>query len=286
MPYGDLERQAVQRFASAADLGAAECTIEEREEFEPHLALGNVVYAGVDYSRVVPLAASAADVLVWDGGNNDFPFVRPDLHIVLVDALRPGQETTHHPGETVLRMADVVVVAKSDAASAQAIAQVEANVRAVNRDVPVLRGGSPIFLDDEGAVRGRKVLVVEDGPTTTHGGMPWGAGYVAAQRAGALEIVNPRPYAVGEIAEVFDRYRNIGPVLPAMGYSKRQIEALARTIERVPAEVVVAATPIDLKSLVAIGKPVVRARYEFADLEKPGLVGVVETFLRRRGLQT
>jgi predicted GTPase len=286
MPYGDLERQAVQRFASAADLGAAECTIEEREEFEPHLALGNVVYAGVDYSRVVPLAASAADVLVWDGGNNDFPFVRPDLHIVLVDALRPGQETTHHPGETVLRMADVVVVAKSDAASAQAIAQVEANVRAVNKDVPVLRGGSPIFLDDEGAVRGRKVLVVEDGPTTTHGDMPWGAGYVAAQRAGALEIVNPRPYAVGEIAEVFDRYRNIGPVLPAMGYSKRQIEALARTIERVPAEVVVAATPIDLKSLVAIGKPVVRARYEFADLEKPGLVGVVETFLRRRGLQT
>lgn len=284
MPYGDLERQAVQHFESAADLDAADCTIEEREEFEPHLALGNAVFAGVDYHRILPLAAAASDVLVWDGGNNDFPFVRPDLHIVLVDALRPGQETTHHPGEAVLRMADVVLVAKADAATESAIAQVEANVRAINPDAPIVRGGSPIRLDDEAAVRGRKVLVVEDGPTTTHGDMPWGAGYVAATNAGAAQIVDPRGYAQGEIADVFARYPHIGAVLPAMGYSRRQIEALARTIERVPADIVVAATPMDLKSLAGIDKPVVRARYEFSDLRSPGLASVVEKFLRTRGL--
>lgn len=284
MPYGDLERQAVQRFAALADLDAAECTIEEREEYEPHLALGSTVYAGVDYARILPLAESESDVLIWDGGNNDFPFVRPDLHIVLVDALRPGQETTHHPGEAVLRMADVVVVAKADAASAADVAQAEANVRAVHGRVPIVRGGSPIRLDDETQVRGKTVLVIEDGPTTTHGDMPWGAGYVAATRAGAAQIIDPRPYADGEIADVFARYPHLGPVLPAMGYSKREIAALARTIERVPADIVVAATPIDLKSLTGIGKPVVRARYEYAELETPGLAGVVEAFLKRAGL--
>jgi predicted GTPase len=284
MPYGDLERQAVQKFATPGDLDSADCTIEEREEYEPHLALGSTVYAGVDYARILPLAESGSDVLIWDGGNNDFPFLRPDLHIVLVDALRPGQETTHHPGETVLRMADVVVVAKADAASAADVAQVEANVRAVRGRVPIVHGGSPIRLDDEAQVRGKTVLVIEDGPTTTHGDMPWGAGYVAATRAGAAQIIDPRPYADGEIADVFARYPHLGPVLPAMGYSKRQIAALARTIERVPADVVVAATPIDLKSLAGIDKPVMRARYEYAELESPGLTGVVEAFLKHMGL--
>ncbi|MEX0957679.1 MAG: cyclic 2,3-diphosphoglycerate synthase [Burkholderiales bacterium] len=284
MPYGDLERQAVQQFAALGDLDAADCTIEEREEYEPHLALGNTVYAGVDYARILPLAESESDVLVWDGGNNDFPFVRPDLHIVLVDALRPGQETTHHPGETVLRMADVVVIAKADAACADSVSQVEANVRAVQGRVPVVRGGSPIRLDDETQVRGKTVLVIEDGPSMTHGDMPWGAGYVAATRAGAAQIIDPRSYAEAEIADVFARYPHLGPVLPAIGYSKRQIAALARTIERVPADMVVAATPIDLKSLAGIDKPVMRARYEYAELESPGLTGVVEAFLKRAGL--
>jgi predicted GTPase len=286
MPYGDLERQAVQRFDSLAQLDASECTIEEREEFEPHLAMGNVVYAGVDYTRIVPLATASSDILVWDGGNNDFPFVRPDLHIVLVDALRPGQEATHHPGETVLRMADAVIIAKADSAEASQVSRVEANVRAVNPGAPIIRAASPVALDDESLVRGRSVLVVEDGPTTTHGEMPWGAGYVAAREAGAARIVDPRPFAEGEILEMFSRYPHLGPVLPAMGYSREQIDALARTIDRVPADVVVAATPIDLKSLAGIAKPVVRARYEFADLDSPGLGGMVETFLRNRGLAT
>jgi len=210
--------------------------------------------------------------------------VRPDLHIVLVDALRPGQETTHHPGEAVLRMADVVVIAKADAAPASQVSKVEANVRAVNPHARLVRGGSPVRLDNESLVRGKSVLVVEDGPTTTHGDMPWGAGYVAATNAHAARIVDPRPFALEEIAEVFARYPQLGPVLPAIGYSRRQIEALARTIERVPADVVVAATPIDLKSLVGIGKPVVRARYDYAELESPGLGGLVEAFLRRRRL--
>lgn len=284
MPYGDLERQAVQRFASIADLDAAACTIEEREEFEPHLALGNIVYAGVDYERVLRLAEAASDVIVWDGGNNDFPFIRPDLHIVLVDPLRPGHETTHHPGEAVLRMADVVVVAKTNAAASAAVEHVIANARELNPDAPIVRAASPVRLDDETAVRGKRVLVVEDGPTTTHGGMPWGAGYVAAKKAGAERIVDPRPFASGEIAAVFAQYPHIGPVLPAMGYSDAQRAALAETINRAPADVVVVATPMDLSRLVVLNKPVVRARYEFEDIENPGLRGLLEKFLREAKL--
>ena len=284
MPYGDLARQTVQRFATRADIDAAECTIEEREEYEPHLAAGNVVYAGVDYARVLALAQSAADVILWDGGNNDFPFIKPDLHIVLVDALRPGQEDTHHPGEAVLRMADVVVVAKSDAAAAADVRSVLRNVRRINARAALVRAASPVRLDDETAVKGRRVLVIEDGPTTTHGGMPYGAGHVAATRALAAQIVNPRPHAAPRIAAVYAAHPHLGAVLPAMGYSAPQLADLAQTINATPADVVVSATPIDLAALICVNKPVIRARYEFADMEDPGLAGIVEDYLQRSGL--
>jgi predicted GTPase len=281
MPYGDLEREAVQRFAGRPDLDAAGCTLEEREEYEPHLAAGNVVYAGVDYARVVALAERECDLILWDGGNNDFPFVRPDLHIVLVDPLRPGHETSHHPGEAVLRMADVVVVSKTDAAHPADAERVIANVRRANPGASVVRAALSIRLDDREAVRGRRVLVVEDGPSVTHGGMPWGAGYLAAKHAGARAIVDPRAFAAPGIAQVYEQYPHIGPVLPAEGYSSAQLEALRQTINATEADVVVAATPIDLGALIHIDKPVVRARYEFAEVESPGLEGELDRFLAR-----
>jgi predicted GTPase len=283
MPYGDLARQAVQRFATRADLDAAACSIEEREEYEPHLAAGNAVFAGVDYARIVALAEAEADLILWDGGNNDFPFVRPDLHIVLVDPLRPGHETTHHPGEAVLRMADVIVIAKSDAASAENVRRVTEAARAINPRAAIVRAASPVRLDDEAAVRGKRVLVVEDGPTITHGGMPWGAGYVAATRAGA-EPIDPRPCAGPQLREVYARNPHIGPVLPAMGYSRTQIDALQVAIDTAPADLVIAATPIDLAALIRVRKPVMRARYEFAELETPGLAGEIEKYLLRSGV--
>jgi predicted GTPase len=285
MPYGDLERQAVQRFASRADLDTAACTIEEREEYEPHLAVGNVVYAGVDYARIVERAQAEADLIIWDGGNNDFPFLRPDLHLVLVDPLRPGHETTHHPGEAVLRMADVVVVAKVDAASDADVQRVAENARRVNPGAVQVRVASPVTLDDPGKVAGRRVLVVEDGPTITHGGMPYGAGYVAAVRARATEIVDPRPFAAPEIAAIYRAYPHIGRVLPAVGYSPAQLEALRRTIERAAADVVVSGTPSDLAARIAIAKPVVRARYELAEAGEPRLASLVEGFLARKGIR-
>lgn len=239
MPYGDLAKQAVQRFATREDMIAAECTIEEREEYEPHLAAGNIVYAGVDYARVIALAQSSADVILWDGGNNDFPFITPDLHIVLVDALRAGQENTHHPGEAVLRMADAVVITKTDAAAAADVWRAFHNVRAINAHAPIVRAASPVRLDDAAAVQGKRALVIEDGPTTTHGGMAYGAGHVAATRTQVKEIVNPRPYATPEIAAVYAAYPHVGAVLPAMGYSPAQLAALAQTINATPADVVV-----------------------------------------------
>jgi predicted GTPase len=283
MPYGDLARQAVQRFATRADLDAADCTIEEREEYEPHLALGSVVHAGIDTRRVLDAAAQDADLLLWDGGNNDFPFVRPDLHIVLADALRPGQETTHHPGEAVLRMADVVVIAKSDAAPRADVTHVEAAVRRINPRAHRVRGASPVTLDDAAAVRGRRVIVVEDGPTTTHGGMAHGAGYAAALRAGA-EIVDPRGCAAPAIAPLYAQYPQLGPVLPAMGYSEAERSALAATIEASGAEFVVSGTPHDLARLLGLTRVVLRARYEFAEVDTPGLWGEVAAFLGRAGL--
>ena len=279
MPYGDLARQSVQRFETRADLERAACTIEEREEYEPHLAAGNIVYAGVDYVDIIEQAGRESDLILWDGGNNDFPFVRPDLHIVLVDPLRPGDETGYHPGETVLRMADIVLVAKADAAEPGAVQQVIASARRANASAVILRGSMPVRLDDATAVRGKRVLVVEDGPTITHGGMPHGAGYVAALQAGAAAIVDPRTSAAPAIAAIYAQYPHIGPVLPAMGYTPAQLEALRQTINAAAAEVVVAATPIDLAALIALDKPVVRARYEFVDSETPGLTAELERFL-------
>jgi predicted GTPase len=283
MPYGDLARAAVQRFATAADLDAAACTIEEREEYEPHLAAGNLVFAGVDYPAIVRRAAAEADMIVWDGGNNDFPFVRPDLHLVVVDALRPDDATGYHPGEAVLRMADVVVVNKVDVAGAADVARAIAVARSVRPEAPVVRAASPVRLDDPERVRGRRVLVVEDGPTITHGGMAWGAGWVAATAAGAATIVDPRPVAAPAIAAVYARHPHIGPVLPAIGYTPAQCTALRDTIERAGADVVVAATPIDLAAHLGLATPVVRARYEFADAGEPTLGAFVDAFLRGPG---
>lgn len=285
MPYGDLERQAVQRFASRADLDDARCTVEEREEYEPHLALGNTVWAGVDYGRIAVQAAREADLILWEGGNNDFPFLEPDLHIVLVDPLRPGHEVSHHPGETVLRMADIVVVVKCDAAATATIQQVLDNVRRINPHVPVVRAASPVTLADAADLRGKRVVVVEDGPSLTHGGMAYGAGYVAASRAGA-RIVDPRPHAAPAMAEVYRHYPHIGPVLPAMGYTENQLADLGATLDAVPADLVLVATPADLTALIPLDKPAVRVRYEYAELDRPGLADHVRDFLARRGMLT
>jgi predicted GTPase len=279
MPYGDLERQRAQRFATRADLDAAGCSIEEREEYEPHLAAGNVVFAGVDYAEILARAGAESDVLVWDGGNNDFPFVRPDLHLVVADALRPDDVVGYHPGEAVLRMADVVILSKVNTASAAQIARATAGVGRVNPSAPIVRAALAVRLDTPELVRGRRALVVEDGPTITHGSMPYGAGFVAATTGGASAIIDPRPFATGEIAMVFDRYPHIGPVLPAIGYTPAQIEALRATIVRSDADVVVAATPVDLAGLIATNIPIVRARYEFEDAGEPRLAGFVDRWL-------
>ncbi len=285
MPYGDLERQRVQRFAQPDDLGAAQCTAEEREEYEPHLAVGNIVFAGVDYAAIVERAEREADLIVWDGGDNDFPFLRPDLHIVVVDALRSGQADGYHPGEAVLRMADVIVVNKVDVASASGVQAVIDEARGINPRADVVRAASPVCLDDPEAVRGRRVLVVEDGPTLTHGGMAYGAGYVAAQAAKAAAIVDPRPSAAPAVREIFARYPHIGPVLPAVGYDRQQLEALRETIDRAGVDVVVAATPLDLAALIELRTPVVRARYEFADAGATTLASHVELFLSRASVR-
>ena len=282
MPYGDLERQRVQRFASRADLDAAQCTAEEREEYEPHLAVGNVVFAGVDYRAITDRAERESDIIVWDGGNNDFPFLRPDLHIALADALRPGQGTGYHPGETVLRMADIVVVNKVDVAAAADVQAVVDEAHAVNPAAAIVRAASPVRLDDPAAVRGRRVIVVEDGPTITHGGMSHGAGYVAAVAGGAT-IVDPRVSADPAMRAVFAQYPHIGKVVPAIGYDAGQLAALRATLNRAEADVVVSATPLDLTALVALDKPVVRARYEFADAGNPTLGALVDRFLARGG---
>ncbi len=283
MPYGDLARERVQRFASRADLDAADCTIEEREEYEPHIAAGNVVYAGVDYGEILARAEEGADVVLWDGGNNDFPFVRPDLFIVLVDALRPGQLATHHPGEAALRMADIVVVAKVNSARAADVERLILGAEAINPRALVVRGDSPVTLDDPAAVEGRRVLVVEDGPSITHGGLPYGAGYVAVERLEGVHLVDPRASATPEIRAFFERYPHIGLVLPALGYDAAERAALEETINRSEADVVVAATPVDLTAILALEKPVVRARYGYADAGTPRLAELVDRFLAGRG---
>jgi predicted GTPase len=282
MPYGDLERQRAQRFATRADLDAADCTIEEREEYEPYIAAGAVVWAGVDYAEILARAEEDSDILVWDGGNNDFPFLWPALHIAIVDALRPDQVATHHPGEAVVRMADVVVVNKVDAAASAEVQRLIDAVRALNPRARLVRTASPPRIEDATAVSGRSVLVVEDGPTLTHGGMSYGAGFVAATRAGVAEIVDPRASAAPGIAAVYARYPHIGRVLPAMGYSEAQRAELRRTIESSPAAVVVSATPMDLGHLLALTKPVVRVRYELQEVDEPGLGAIVDEFAADR----
>jgi predicted GTPase len=280
MPYGDLERQRVQRFAATADLDAAQCTTEEREEYEPHLAAGNVVYAGVDYAAITAAARRDADIIVWDGGNNDFPLLRPDFHMVVVDALRPGQAAAYHPGEAVLRMADLIVVNKVDAAAPATVEEVSDEARALNSTAPLVRAASPVSLERADEVRGRRVVVVEDGPTITHGGMPYGAGFIAAAQHGAT-VIDPRDTACGALRRAFAAYPHIGRVLPALGYSGDQLADLRASIDRSDADFVIAATPIDLAKLLNPQKPVLRARYEFAEAGEPTLASHVDDFLAR-----
>ncbi|MCP5072083.1 MAG: GTPase [Rhodobacteraceae bacterium] len=284
MPYGDLEEQVVQRFATMDDLDTANCTIEEREEYEPHLAIGNVVYAGVDYGEILKCAEKEADILFWDGGNNDFSFIHPDLQISLIDPLRPGHGLSHHPGEAVLRMADIVLVSKTNSASEADILSVIDGAKTANPRAKIVRGASPVTLDDPGLIRGKRVIVVEDGPTITHGGMPYGAGYVAASQAGAAEIIDPRPFATREISSVYAAYPHIGAVLPAVGYYKAQLQALAATLSAAPIDAVVSATPTNLAKLIKIDKPIARAFYEYADVSKPGLGELVEEFAAKQNL--
>jgi len=276
MPYGDLVRQTCQRFASYQDLDRHQCTIEEREEYEPHLERGVVVYAGVDYGRILREAEGEADVIVWDGGNNDLPFFRPNLHIVVADPHRAGHERRYHPGEANLRMADVVVINKIDTADSQNVAIVRENVRQLNPGATVVAAASPIYVQDHAAIRGKHVLVVEDGPTLTHGEMPYGAGIVAARRFGAAEIVDPRPYAAGSIAETYQRYPKIGTLLPAMGYGEEQIAELEGTINATPCDLVIVATPVDLSRMIEIQHPTQRVRYELQEIGEPTLRQVLE----------
>jgi predicted GTPase len=266
MPYGNLAAQRVQRFASYEDLDEADATVEEREEYEAHLAAETVVYAGVDYEEILKAAQAEADVVIWDGGNNDLPFFRPDVHLVVADPHRPGHETRYHPGEANLRMADVVVINKVDTAEPDNVDRVEATARELNPDAVIIRAASPVTVDDPAAVEGKRVLVIEDGPTLSHGEMTYGAGVVAARAHGAADIVDPRPYVVGSLKGVYERYP-VGPVLPAMGYSDEQIDELERTIDAAPVDVVLIATPVDLAKVADIRKPSVRVRYELAEME-------------------
>ncbi|MFQ6001969.1 MAG: cyclic 2,3-diphosphoglycerate synthase [Anaerolineae bacterium] len=275
MPYGDLAKQACQRFATYEDLDRYECTIEEREEYEPHINRGTVVYAGVDYEEILRHAEAEADIILWDGGNNDLPFYQPDLHIVVADPHRPGHELRYHPGETNLRLADVVIINKIDTANKEDVALVEENIKKLNPKALVVKANSPIFVEDPGAIKGKRVLVIEDGPTLTHGEMAYGAGVVAARRFGAREIVDPRPYAVGSIRDTYANYPTTGPVLPAMGYGEEQIKELEATINSTPCDLVLVATPIDLRRLIDIEKPSDRVRYELEEISHPNLEEII-----------
>jgi predicted GTPase len=276
MPYGDLAKQAVQRFEHYEDLDAADATIEEREEYEPHLAEGNLVYAGIDYERILRAAEQEADVILWDGGNNDTPFVKPDLHIVVVDPHRPGHELRYHPGETNLRMADVCVVNKVDSASQDGIDAVLDSIHEHTVDARVVLAASPFLIEGNGhEIRGKRVLAVEDGPTLTHGEMTYGAAVLAAKQHGAAELVDPRPFAVGSIAETFERYPNVGTLLPAMGYGKDQMKDLRKTIERSDADLVLIGTPVDLRRLIDLDKPALRVTYRLQEMGEPTLKDVL-----------
>jgi predicted GTPase len=282
MPYGNLSQQVCQRFATYEDLDRHHCTIEEREEYEPHLDRGTIVYAGVDYERILRQAEQEADVVVWDGGNNDTPFFRPDLHITVLDPLRPGHELEYHPGETNFRMADVLVINKMCSADPEDVAIVYDNIRQVRPDAVVVEAASPITVEDPKVIAGHRVLVVEDGPTLTHGGMTFGAGVVAAQKFGASALVDPRPFLKGTLVDTFRTYPEIGTVLPAMGYSDEQVKDLQATINASDADSVVIATPIDLRRLVKIRKPCTRVGYDLQEIGQPDLKTVIDGMRRRR----
>jgi predicted GTPase len=275
MPYGNLVKQRVQRFADFSDLDRYECTIEEREEYEPHLNNGIIVYAGVDYEAILRQAEKEADIILWDGGNNDFPFYVSDFHIVVADPHRPGHETRYHPGETNARAADVFVINKVDTAAPENVIAVRNALRELNPKAVIIEAASPIFVDDPSAIRGKRVLVVEDGPTLTHGEMSYGAGWVAATRFGAAEIVDPRPYAVGAIIATYKKYPNTGPVLPAMGYGEEMIRDLEATINNSPVDLVLVGTPVDLKRIIKINKPSQRVRYELQEIGQPTLADLL-----------
>lgn len=281
MPYGDLRKQVWQRFASYEDLNKYETTIEEREEYEPHIDNGIVVYAGVDYEKILREAEKEADVIVWDGGNNDWSFYKPDLNIVVADPHRAGHELAYHPGETNLRMANVVIVNKVDTADPQKVKQVKENIKIVNPKAVILEAASPITADKPELVKGKKVLVIEDGPTITHGNMPYGAGVIFAKNSGAGEIVDPRPYAVGSIKEAYRKYPHLGAVLPALGYSGRQVAELKKTIDDTPCDVVVIGTPIDLRRVVKINQPSVRVKYELKVLGPVSLEHILDEFIKK-----
>jgi predicted GTPase len=279
MPYGDLEAQRVQRYAELADLDRYDCTIEEREEYEPHIMSGTVIYAGVDYGAILEQAQAECDVLVWDGGNNDIPFYRPDVWIALVDPLRAGHELTYHPGETNLRGADVILINKMDSATPEQVTRLQETIAKTNPRAVLARANSRVTCDDTDAIAGKRVLVIEDGPTLTHGEMKIGAGVVAAQRFGAAEIVDPRPWAIGTIAETFEKY-DVGHVLPAMGYSDGQLAEMAKIIDEADADVVVVGTPIDLRRVIEISKPAVRVRYDLEMLpDSPQLADILSPVL-------
>jgi len=283
MPYGDLVKQKVQRFASVEDLKKHECTIEEMEEYEPHVVRGNVIYAGVDYEAIVRAAENdpdGCDVILWDGGNNDFPFYKPDLMVTVADPHRPGHELNYYPGEVNVRISDVVVINKIDSASSEAIETVRANIRKVNPKAIIIDGASPIKVENPEIIAGKKVLVVEDGPTLTHGEMNIGAGIVAALKSGATELVDPRPYAVGKLAETFRIYPNVGTLLPAMGYGDEQIRDLEKTIEATPCDAVVIGTPIDLNRIIKINKPNTRVHYDLQEIGLPNFEGILKNFLK------
>ncbi len=275
MPYGDLEKQAVQRFERYEDLDAADATIEEREEYEPHLNEGNLVFAGIDYAAILAAAEQEADVILWDGGNNDTPFIEPNLHIVVVDPHRPGHELRYHPGETNLRMADVCIVNKVDSATPEGIEAVEASIREHNPMARVIRAASPFDVEgDAGEIAGKRVLAIEDGPTLTHGEMTYGAAVLVAQQNGAASLVDPRPFAVRSIAQTFEDYPNVGTLLPAMGYGREQMNDLRETIARSDAELVLIGTPIDLRRLIELDKPALRVTYRLQELE-PALAEIL-----------
>jgi predicted GTPase len=281
MPYGDLSKQVVQRFASYEDLDTHDTTIEEREEFEPHLDNGMIVFAGVDYARILAAAEEEADLILWDGGNNDLPFLRSDLHIVVADPHRPGHEISYHPGEANARAADLFLINKVDTAAPDDVLTVRENLRALNPRAQVLEAASPLFVDDPAAILGKRVLVIEDGPTLTHGEMAYGAGFVAARRFGAAEIIDPRPFAVGSIRETFQNYPTTGRVVPAMGYGDQMIRELEQTVNNASAELVIIGTPINLGRLMQIQAPTQRVRYELQVIGQPTLAEILAERFRR-----